>query len=120
MCMSCVDQLISKGYELAFSRSRAVVFDSKHWEDVQYQCFPGGCLLLFFPKAQSFKRLKIKFTVSINAFGRNPLGTYYCAAGFAIERLVVWVFDPISKIAEMLNTLMLIMILIQIMTTLIG
>jgi len=118
--MSCVDQLIAKGYRLAFSRDRAVVLDMKHWEDVQYKCFSGGCVMFFYPKQQSFRRIKIKYTISITAYGTNPVGTYNCAAGFAIQRLIVWVFDPISKIAEMFNTLMLVMVLIQILMAVIG
>jgi len=118
--MSCVDQLYNKGYLGIIGDEKAVVFDSKHWEDVQYQCFPAGCILLFYPKLQSFKRLKIKFTVSITATGANPAGTYYCAAGYAIERLIVWIFDPISRLADALNTLIMVMMLLQLLTSLIG
>jgi len=120
MCMSCVDQLIAKGYRLAFSRGRAVVLDKTHWEDVQYYCGPSGCLVLLYPVRQGFKRIKIKYTVSITAYGTNPVGTYNCAAGFAIQRLIIWIYDPMSKIMELVNTMMMLTVLMQILSAAIG
>lgn len=117
--MSCVQQLQDKGY-YANPENMGLTVEPTRWGNASYKCDGGSCILVLSYDYKAFKRIRIKYSISIDAAGSNPTATYTCAAGFGITRLVLWVLDPMQKVFEAMGNLVQMIVILQLLTSLLS
>jgi len=117
--MSCVQELEDKGYWVNPER-RGFTVENQRWGDAHYECNSGKCIFVLKYDYRGFKRVKVRYSISISAVGTNPTATYTCGAGFGIKRLVLWVLDPMEKLFEAMGTLVQMVVILQLLTSLLS
>jgi hypothetical protein len=111
---SCIDDLKSKGYYVVTLDNGFVIKPDSVGSCKNIR----GLFFITYTPIQ-IKRLKIRFYGRVNAVG-HPKTEVYCAVGFAIKRVILWVYDPMTQVINTLNTIMQLMIVTDLMRTLTG
>jgi len=121
--MSCIDSLKTKGYSeyVPYSpTARAYTLDNEKIGRAKYEGIGNYAFLAIYYVPKAVKRLKIRYQIYIGITGSDPTKPYYCATGFGIRRIVLWVLSPIEILFEQLNTIVNIFIILQLLNALIG
>lgn len=109
--MSCIDELENKGYWVN-TEERGFTVENQRWGDAKYECTNGKCLFVIKYNYKGFKRIRIKYNISVSASGTSVT----CAAGFGIKRLVIWLLDPMEKLFEQMGTIVQLVVILQLLT----
>jgi len=117
--MSCVKELGNQGYWVN-EYERGFTCEKTRWGDAYYECGGEKCILVLKYNPYGIKRIKVKYSISINAVGSNPTAIYTCATGFGINRLILWLLDPMEKLFESMNMLIQLFVILQILNNVAG
>ena len=111
---SCIDDLKSKGYYIVTLDNGFIIKP-----DSIGSCRNVHGLLFITYTPIQVKRLKIRFYGKVTATGLM-IQQVDCAVGFAIKRVVMWIYDPMTQVMNTLNSIMQLMIVIDLLRTLTG
>jgi hypothetical protein len=111
---SCIDDLKSKGYYVVTLDNGFII---KPDNVGSCRNVYGLFFITYIPT--QIKRLKIRFSGNVNAVGQITQQVN-CAVGFAIKRVVLWNYDPMTQVMNTMNSIMQLMIIADLLRTLTG
>ncbi len=109
---SCIDKLREQGFYVSKLADAVVIRPGEvaHTNEVKYFLY-----LSFTPIAVKRIRLKYKCDVLATTF---PLHSIKCGCGIAIKRVVMWIYDPLAYIVDIINMLTQITIILELVRSL--